>query len=206
MKKENKVFNKILEWSLCVILAVILSVIIRYYLVTPAKVKQSSMNPTLIEGQRIILNRMDKEYRRGDIVTFEAPNQLNKNIELLNPIAIYNYSPDNWFEHLTYKVLELNKISYIKRIIGIHGDKIQIQDGRVYLNGEELKEGYLGEDVITSQCNYNDIIVPAGCVFVMGDNRIGSVDSRVFGCIPIEKIEGKVSFRYWPLNKFGKID
>lgn len=206
MEKEKKVLNKILEWSLCVILAVILSITIRYYLVAPAKVKQSSMTPTLIEGQRILLNRMDKKYKRGDIVTFEAPSQVNKNVDLLSPVAIYSYNPDNWFEHLTYNVLELNKVSYIKRIIAIPGDRIQIKNGEVYLNGEVLEEEYIEENIITSQFNYNDIIVPEGCVFVMGDNRTGSVDSRVFGCIPIDKIEGKVCFRYWPLREFNKID
>lgn len=206
MRNENKVLNKILEWSLCVILAVILAVVIRYYLIAPTKIKQGSMSPTLIEGQRIVLNRMDEEYQRGDIVTFEAPSELNANINLLNPIAIYSYNPTNWFENLNYHVLELNKISYIKRVIGIAGDKIQIENGKVYLNGEELQEEYLADGVITNQLNYNDIVVPEGYVFVMGDNRNQSADSRVFGCIPIEKIEGKVWFRYWPLNEFGKMD
>ena len=82
MEKEKKVLNEILEWSLCVILAVVLAVVIRYYLVAPSKVKQSSMSPTLIEGQRIILNRIDKEYERGDIITFESPSEVNKNINL----------------------------------------------------------------------------------------------------------------------------
>lgn len=206
MEKESKILNKILEWSLCVILAVILAVVIRYYLVAPAKVKQSSMSPTLVEGQRIILNRMDNEYKRGDIVTFEAPSEMNKKIDLITPVAKYSYNPENCFQNIIYNVLELNKISYIKRIIGIPGDRIRIEDGRVYLNGEMLKEVYLKSDIITSQFNYNDIIVPNGYVFVMGDNRSGSVDSRVFGCIPIDRIEGKVSFRYWPLSEFGKID
>lgn len=206
MRNEKKVLNKILEWSWCLILAVILAVVIRYYLVAPTKIKQSSMSPTLIEGQRIVLNRMDEEYQRGDIVTFEAPSELNANIDLLNPIAIYNYNPTNWFEKLTYRVLELNKISYIKRIIGISGDRIQILDGKVYLNGKELQETYLKEGDTTNQLNYNDIVVPEGYVFVMGDNRNQSVDSRVFGCIPIDKIEGIVCFRYWPLSEFGKID
>lgn len=189
------------------ILAVILAVAIRFYLIAPAKVKQSSMSPTLIEDQRIILNRLEKEYRRGDIITFESPSiQNNNNIDLLNPIAIYSYNPDNWFEDLIYNVLELNKISYIKRVIGISGDKVQIKDGKVYLNEEEIKEEYLVDSAITKGGNYNNIIVPEGYVFVMGDNRTGSVDSRVFGCIPIEKIEGKVVFRYWPISEFGKID
>lgn len=206
MEKENKVFNKILEWSLCVILAVIVAVTIRYYLIAPAKVKQSSMYPTLVEGQRIVLNRMEKEYQRGDIITFEAPNVVNENVDLLNPVAIYSYNPENWFENLIYNVLELNKISYIKRIIGIPGDRIQIVEGKVYLNGKELNEEYLVDEIMTKQLNYNHIVVPAGCVFVMGDNRNQSVDSRVFGCIPIEKIEGKVWVRYWPLSEFSKID
>ena len=206
MEKESKILNKILEWSLCVILAVILAVVIRYYLVAPAKVKQSSMSPTLVEGQRIILNRMEKGYKRGDVITFESPSIQNKNIDLLNPVAKYNYNPANWFDNLIYNILELNKTSYIKRIIGIPGDRIQIIDKKVYLNGEELKEEYLEEKVTTGKFNYNDIIVPEGYVFVMGDNRTGSIDSRIFGCIPIDRIEGKVKFRYWPLSELGKID
>lgn len=206
MEKESKILNKILEWSLCVILAVILAVVIRYYLVAPAKVKQSSMSPTLVEGQRIILNRMEKGYKRGDVITFESPSIQNKNIDLLNPVAKYNYNPANWFDNLIYNILELNKTSYIKRIIGIPGDRIQIIDQKVYLNGEELKEEYLEEKVTTGKFNYNDIIVPEGYVFVMGDNRTGSIDSRIFGCIPIDRIEGKVKFRYWPLSELGKID
>lgn len=201
MNKENKIINKILEWSLCVILAVILAVLIRYYLIAPSKVKQGSMSPTLKEGQRVILNRMNKEYSRGDIITFEAPNYINtKKVDQENPIAIYSYEPNNWIENLIYNVLEINKSSYIKRIIGISGDKIKIINGEVYLNGNILKEDYLLEGITTEQLNYNDITVPEGYVFVMGDNREQSVDSRVFGCIPISKIEGKVWFRYWPLS------
>ena len=201
MNEENKIINKILEWSLCVILAVVLAVLIRYYLIAPSKVKQGSMSPTLKEGQRVILNRMDKEYIHGDIITFEAPDYTNiKKINLEKPVAIYRYAPENWIENLIYNVLEINKSSYIKRIIGISGDKIQIINGEVYLNGNILKENYLLEGITTEQLNYNDITVPEGYVFVMGDNREQSVDSRVFGCIPISKIEGKVWFRYWPLS------
>lgn len=201
MNKENKIINKILEWSLCVILAVILAVSIRYYLIAPTKVKQSSMSPTLKEGQRVILNRMNKEYSRGDIITFEAPNYINtKKVDQENPIAIYSYEPNNWIENLIYNVLEINKSSYIKRIIGISGDKIKIVNGKVYLNGEMLAEDYLSADIITEQLKFNDIIVPEGYVFVLGDNREQSVDSRVFGCVPISKIEGKVWFKYWPLS------
>lgn len=208
--ENNSILNKILEWSLCIIVAVLLALIIRYYLVAPTMVKQSSMYPTLKEGQRIVLSRLNrtfnKEYKRGEIITFEAPSQASQNLSLEKPIAIYSNSSNNLIDKIAHNILEINKTSYIKRIIGVSGDRIQVKDGKVYLNGEELEETYLIEENITSQSNYNDIVVPDGNVFVMGDNRNESMDSRSFGCIPIEKIEGIVWFRYWPLNEFGKIN
>ena len=105
-----------------------------------------------------------------------------------------------------YYVLETSKTSYIKRVIGVAGDHIKIEDGKVYRNGEELHEDYLAEGTVTKSKTYSDITVPDDCVFVMGDNREHSTDSRDFGCIPISKIESKVAFRFWPLNKFGKIE
>ena len=202
---ENKILGRILEWSLCVIAAVVLALVIRYYLVAPAMVKQKSMEPTLKEGQRILLNRLDREYARGDIITFEAPSESNQNIDLLKPIAQYSYNPSNILEKIIYNVLEINKMSYIKRIIGLPGDRIQIEDGKIYINGQELQELYLKDQIITNKSKYNDIIVPQGYVYVLGDNRAESMDSRSFGCIPIERIEGKVCFRYWSISEWGNI-
>jgi len=207
---ENKILRSVLEWSFCFILAIILALLIRYYLVAPTMVKQRSMYPTLQEKQRIILDRtyriLNKEYERGDIVTFEAPSKKSYNINIQSPIAIYEFVPNSLFEKITYNILEMNKISYIKRVIAVAGDRVEIKDGKLYLNEKELKETYLKEGTITKQVNYNNIIVPEGYVFVMGDNREESMDSRSFGCIPIEKIEGTVWFRYWPFSEFGKID
>ena len=102
----------------------------------------------------------------------------------------------------------MGKTSYIKRVIGLPGDHLEIKDGGVYINGEKLKEGYLQPGVVTDdgrgQCI--DLIVPENSVFVMGDNRTQSTDSRAFGCISLEKIESKVWIRIWPLDAFGKID
>lgn len=206
-KMNNEMLKKILEWSCCVIVAVIFALLIRYYLVSPTSVKQSSMYPTLKEGQKILLDRtnriLNKKYERGEIVTFEAPNiHVKPDI----PIAIYSYEPKNILEELMYNVLELNKESYIKRIIGIEGDSIRIVDGKVYLNGEKINEQYLKDDMKTIQVNFSNVVVPKGYVFVMGDNRSSSIDSRTFGCIPVEKIEGKVWLKYWPLRELGKIE
>ena len=105
-------------------------------------------------------------------------------------------------------ILEFGKTSYIKRVIALPGEHIEIKDNKVYINGEEQKEPYLNSSVVTTACDgaFTDLIVPEGYVFAMGDNRPHSTDCRSFGCIPIDKIEGKVWIRFWPLNKFGNPD
>ena len=94
-------------------------------------------------------------------------------------------------------------------MIALPGEHLQIMNGKVYINGQELQEDYLQEGVktgaVTDYDFYFDVIVPEGCVFAMGDNRTQSTDCRKFGCIPLEKIESKVWIRFWPLNLWGKV-
>ena len=210
--KMNPRLKNILEWVYCFVIAAVLALAFRYYIGTPTIVQQPSMNYTLEEGQRLILSRWTRTtkgtYNRGDIVTFEAPKVQLSAFEINQdyPVAIYEYEPKGIIKKFVYYVIEANKTSFIKRVIGIAGDHIKIEDGKVYLNGEELKEDYLAKGVSTLPGNYSDITVPEGYVFVMGDNRQHSTDSRVFGCIPLEKVESKVVLRFWPLSKFGKIE
>ena len=213
MSKEK--VKDILEWTYCIIIAVVFALLIRYYIGTPTIVKMSSMNPTLIENERLLLNRWvrtsKKMPNRGDIITFEKPSKLNyssSEIDQQNPIAKYENEPTNFITKFSYYVLELGKESYIKRVIALPGEHVQIKDGKVYINDKELKEDYLQKDVktqIRDEIGFNDFIVPNNCVFAMGDNREGSNDCRDFGCIPLEKIEGKVWIRITPFNKFGKV-
>lgn len=210
-EKENKIFKEIVEWCFCIFIALILALLTRYYIATPTMVKQTSMVPTLEENQRIILSRRNRitkeEYERGDIITFQAPNETRawEDIVISNPVAVYNDEKQGVVNKFIYNVLEINKLCYIKRIIAVGGDKIQIKNGNVYVNDELLIEDYLPTGTTTKGVYYNNIIVPEGYVYVMGDNRDESVDSRTFGCIPIEQIEGKIVFRYWPVTKFGVI-
>ncbi len=211
-EKANSKIKDILEWAYCIIIAVVLALLFRYYIGTPTIVKQPSMYDTLEEGQRLILSRWTRTvkgtYKRGDIITFEAPSQTQMStfdVDMNNPVAIYDYKPKGIFAKFSYYVLEFNKTSYIKRVIGVAGDHIKIESGKVYLNGQELNEPYLRDGIKTEQKVFTDIIVPENCVFVMGDNRPQSMDSRSFGCIPLEKVESKVVIRFWPLNKFGKV-
>lgn len=209
----NPKIKDLLEWIYCILIALVLAIAFRYFIGTPTVVKQPSMYDTLEEGQRLWLNRwvrtVNGEYHRGEIVTFEAPSEPIVSLERAdnnNPKAIYDEDPEGIFSKFTYYVLEIGKTSYIKRVIGVAGDRIKIEEGKVFLNGEEINEPYLDEGVITQGGVYTDIIVPEGYVFVMGDNRSHSTDSRNFGCVPIDRLESRVAFRFWPFSKFGKVD
>lgn len=207
----------IIEWIVCILIAFVLALLIRYFIGTPTIVKQPSMYPTLQQNQRLILNRWSRTIKempeRGDIITFQAPSKVSytpSEYDSNNVVAKYENDPTNWFSKFIFYFLEINKESYIKRVIGLPGDHVQIMDGKVYINGEEFEEPYLQENVTTNIDSeteqFYDLVVPENCVFVMGDNRDHSTDSRSFGCIPLEKIEGKVWIRFWPFNLFGKVE
>ena len=207
----NEKVKDILEWIYCIVIAVILALLFRYFIGTPTIVKQVSMKPTLVENQRLWLNRWGRTTKkmpeRGDIITFEAPNKASYNkVNNDNPIAKYDNEPTGFWNKFTYYVLEIGKDSYIKRVIALPGEHVEIKNGNVYINGEQLQEDYLPEGIVTdTESELDDFIVPENCVFAMGDNRNHSTDCRAFGCIPLEKIESKVWIRIWPLNLFGKV-
>lgn len=211
----NPKIKDILEWVYCIIIAVILALLFRYFIGTPTIVKQKSMYPTLEQNQRLWLNRWTRTTKtlpeRGEIITFEAPTKksfTSSEIESEQPIAVYEDEPSNIFGKFTKYVLEIGKESYIKRVIALPGEHVEIKDGKVYINGEELEEPYLQDGVVTDiiGVGFSDFVVPENTVFAMGDNRPHSTDCRAFGCIPLDRIESTVVLRFWPLNKFGKVD
>ncbi len=211
----NSKVKEILEWLYCIVIAVVLALLFRYYIGTPTIVQQVSMNPTLVQDQRLWLNRWGRTIKklpeRGDIITFEAPSKKSyssqSQINQKNPIAKYEKEPTGLWGKFRYYVLEIGKDSYIKRVIALPGEHVEIKDGKVYINGEQLQESYLPEGIVTDVAGvgFDDFIVPENSVFAMGDNRNHSTDCRAFGCIPLEKIESKVWIRIWPLNLFGKV-
>lgn len=210
----NEKLKDILEWAYCIIIAVVLALLFRYYIGTPTIVQQVSMYPTLVQDQRLWLNRWGRTTKtmpeRGDIITFEAPSKTSYSTQLQvdqsNPVAKYEKEINGIWNKFRYYVLEIGKDSYIKRVIALPGEHVQIKNGKVYINGEELQEDYLQPGVVTDVgIGYDDFIVPENCVFAMGDNRNHSTDCRAFGCIPLEKIESKVWIRIWPLNLWGKV-
>lgn len=209
---NNKLKN-ILEWVYCIIIALVLAFLFRYFIGTPTVVQQRSMFPTLKENQRLMLNRTiritGQKPEVGDIVTFEAPTYCyseKDDIDQSNPVAKYGNEPKGLLSKFSYYVLEVTKTSYIKRVIATEGDHVVIKDNTVSINGNVVDESaYLSADVVTVSKVFNDFIVPEGYIFCMGDNRMHSTDCREFGCIPLEKVEGLVFFRFWPLDSWGKI-
>ena len=211
MEEGNKeLIKEIFEWGYCIVIAVVLALVVRYYVGTPTVVQMESMYPTFKPGERLILNRLaitlNSDIERGDVITFEAPSEdynsaaeANQN----NPVAKYNNEPKNFFKRFAYYVLDIKKKSYIKRVIGLPGENVKIEDGNVYIDDKLLDEEYLQDGVKTVRKVFSEITVPEGYLFVMGDNRDGSMDSREFGCIPISKVESKVWLRFYPFSRFG---
>lgn len=207
----NENVKEVFEWIYCIIIALILALLFRYFIGTPTVVQQRSMYPTLKENQRLFLNRTfritGKEPKVGDIITFEAPSSFytRYDADQKNPVAKYEHEFNNIFEKFIYYVIENTKTSYIKRVIAVEGDHVEIKDNTVFVNGVELEEEYLSDEVITESQVFTNFIVPEGYIFAMGDNRTKSKDCRDLGCVPLNKVEGIVVLRFWPLDVFGKV-
>ncbi len=157
-----------------------LFIVIYLFILTPNQVKGASMEPTFNSGDYILTSRVTFKLRmpqRGDVIVFKAP---------MNP-----------------------DIEYIKRVIGLPGDKIRIHDEKVYVNNALINELYISAPTNLWENGYisdnETLTVPDGDLWVMGDNRPRSSDSREFGPIPISSIIGQVFFRYFPSNKLGVI-
>lgn len=181
MEEEKKKSNssEIIEWIKSILLAIIIAVFIKTFLFNTTYVLGNSMYPTLYERDRLFANKIP--------LYFSGPDR--------GDIVILE-APDDPDK------------DYIKRVIAIGGDTVSIIDGKVYLNGNLLKEDYIEEDAYTHVYGQNYWEVPEGHVFVLGDNRRdgASKDSRYFGCVPLESIKGIVNFRYFPFNhRFGRL-
>lgn len=182
MKKE------IIEWIKTIATALVIAFTITFF-VTPLEVHSVSMNPTLVEHDYLIL-RNTHRVERGDIVSFKT------DIEYTDA----ELQQFNFIQRLRQGKTK----NLIKRVIALPGDGLMIRGGRVYVNGEELKEDYINGEYTAGDIDIDRI--PEGKIFVMGDNRDNSLDSRSFGFVDMEMIQGKAVFRVLPVEKIGKLD
>lgn len=164
------------EWVAIVAGALVVALLVKTFLIQAFFIPSLSMFPTLAEGDRVLVNKLSyrlHDVNRGDMVVFERPNG----------------QPESDIKDL------------IKRVVGLGGETIEARDGVVYIDGERLAEPYLVDGMRTE--NLAEQEVPAGQVWVMGDNRTGSSDSRVFGPIDEDTIVGRAFIRVWPLPEIS---
>lgn len=208
---KEHIRESMIGWFTSLVIALIIVFVLKTFLGMPTTVKGTSMATTLYPEDKLFLSTWDVNFnnipKRGTIVTFEAPSVENL-IDSNDCTAIYASNSRSFIEKFLYYSLGISNSSYIKRVIGLPGEHIEIKNGLVYINGIKYQEEYLDESVKTDMSSggvCDDIIVPEGCVYVLGDNRPASIDSRKFGCVPVSKIEGKVVARWWPVENRGTV-
>lgn len=183
---KSKASGELVEWIKALAVAGILVFLIRWFLVSPFIVDGPSMQPNFWNRERIIVNKIIYDIRqpkRGEVIVFHVPEEGR---------------------------------DFIKRVIGEPGDTVQVEGDKVTVNGEPLDESYLKEAYEEAHAagrlynreegfpnmRFPDGKVPEGTLFVMGDNRSNSEDSRMIGFIPLDRVVGRADLVYWPLGDF----
>jgi len=198
MAAGKTILREIWEWLVVFVTAFILVMLLNTAVFATTQVRQTSMQDTLLEGQHLFVEKLSfifNEPSRGDIIVF-IENEFPTGY--LDKIKLFLKDVSEIFKPVESKT----NIRLVKRIIGVHGDEIDIRGGKVYLNNEILDEPYVKGETFQREQSF-PMTVPPGKYLVLGDNREVSKDSRTFGFIERSQIEGKAVFRFWPLDKFG---
>jgi signal peptidase I len=173
---ELNLISELKSWVRDIILAVAIAVFIVIFVIQPVKVEGTSMQPRLVDQERIFVNRFIYRFeniQRGDVVVFWYPRDTNK--------------------------------SFIKRVVGVPGDVVEIRMGLLYINGVKVEEPYLKSEFRDVE-SFSRSVVPPDHYFVLGDHRNSSNDSRMWGFVARDLIYGKAIFRYWPVSRLGLVE
>jgi|SRR6185312_1382771 len=160
-----------------ILISVVLAIVLIVFIYQPVKVEGTSMMPGLTNNERIFINKYTYKLGAGSIAR--------------DDLVVFHYPNDP-------------SQSYIKRVIGLPGDTIQIIEGTVYVNGKKLDEPYVPREYRDSVSMKKEL-VPPDDYFVLGDHRSSSNDSRVWGFVDRREIYGKAVFVYWPLDRIGRV-
>ena len=178
----GKFFLDIIE---TVVIALSIFLIVYLFLMQPHQVNGDSMFPNFHDGEYLLTDKISYKFKtpkRGDVVVFRAPPQA--------------------------QCPEGAGCDFIKRVIGLPGDTVEVRNDKVYVNGKELSESYINSGVLTKPGAFTangPVVVPQGQYMVFGDNRMHSSDSRTWGAVEMGNIVGHVFFRYWPLSEMGTL-
>jgi signal peptidase I len=184
------------EIPLLVGLAILIAFLVKTFVAQAFYIPSGSMIPQLAIGDRVVVSKVSYDLHdpnRGDILVFDAPPGAPGVTQKSNGSGVGKVVR-NIFESIG--VLQPSTEEYIKRVIGLPGETVQGKDGHVFINGQELVEPYLPPGVTTS--DFGPLVVPKGGLWVMGDNRSNSSDSRVFGPIRRNTVVGRAILRVWP--------
>lgn len=176
---QPKAENPWTEALKTIALSAVLAFGIRSFVAEARYIPSGSMLPTLQINDRLIIDKISYNFRnpeRGDIIVFSPTDALKQQ----------NF-----------------KDAFIKRLIGLPGDKVEVKDGKVFLNNQPLKENYIEE---RPNYNFGPVTVPPNQFLVLGDNRNNSYDSHYWGFVPRDRIIGRAVVRFWPPNRVGEID
>jgi signal peptidase I len=177
-RRRSRTLDAAIEILTTVVLAVVLYVVIQTFVVQTYRVEQDSMLPNLQPEQHLLIDKLTPrfdDYSRGDIVVFHPPDA---------------NSPSD--------------TPFIKRVIALGGEHVALHDGGVYINDVRLIEPYAFKNQPTQPvCGTSSWDVPIGSIFVLGDHRQASTDSRCFGTVAVDQVIGRAWLRFWPLSTIG---
>ncbi|MEE8329996.1 MAG: signal peptidase I [Thermodesulfovibrionia bacterium] len=218
--------SKLREYTEAIIIALILALLIRGFIVQAFKIPSGSMIPTLAIGDQILTNKFiyglkvpftDSRFlilrqpRRGDIIVFSYPGNRQKEECRSFSENVASRFQNFWNNKNPFYLFKDNCRDFIKRIVGTGGDRIEIKNNTVYVNDIALDEPYaIYKDkknmamFVEKTGSFGPISVPYGKFFVMGDNRDKSSDSRIWGFVDMSEIKGKAFIIYWSWNNNGK--
>lgn len=178
-QKVQQEENPVIEIAKTLATAFVLAIGIRTLVAEARYIPSSSMEPTLEINDRLIIEKISYRFRtprRGDVVVFSPTDKLREQ----------NF-----------------KDAFIKRVIGLPGETVEVRGGTVYVNGEALREKYIEE---APDYKYGPVEVPRDRYLVLGDNRNNSYDSHYWGFVPRDNLIGRAVVRFWPLNRLGSLD
>jgi signal peptidase I len=198
--KPHRPFYK--ELPVLIVVAFVVALLLKTFALQAFYIPSASMEPTLLIGDRVLVEKVSYRFGEpdhGDVVVFEkdfggTPVE-EEDRSVLDKIG-------DAFKGL-FGFPTGSAQDYIKRVIGTEGDVVEGRDGTVFVNGDRVDESYLPEGVVTSA--FGPVEVPDGMIFVMGDNRGNSEDSRAFGPVPVDTVVGKAFLLIWPPSDFDTL-
>jgi signal peptidase I len=185
-----------------ILMALAVAILVKTFLIQAFYIPSASMEPTLEIGDRVFVNKLAYDIgdlSRGDVIVFANPH----------PEQLPDRSAVSAFLHWLGEGIGFAQPAdedFIKRVIGLPGETIEIRDNVVYIDGEPLEEPYLTDAARQSNGDFPETRIPAGNLFMMGDNRGNSADSRYgLGLVPIDKVIGRAFIVIWPPSQFGGV-